>query len=221
MNENIAIFGAGTMANTYIDVIESQDRYKIVGLFDAKYPQLHQYGQYPVLGNEENFIEMCKELNIQNIAVCIGDNYLREMVIKRIRTLNPDILFPTLIHKQAYVSPRAIIDEGTRISSNVTINGGVRIEGFSFVAPNTTLAHGCSIGMYSSFAPGVSLAGEVTIGKSSFLGIGSKISHGIRIGSNVIIGAGSTILNDIPDNVVVYGTPAHIAHSREIGDKYL
>jgi sugar O-acyltransferase (sialic acid O-acetyltransferase NeuD family) len=221
MKENIAIFGAGTMANTYIDTIESQNIYNIVGFFDDKYPELNKYGEYPVIGNGETFVDKCKKFDINNIAVCIGDNYVRELVVNKIRKLNPDIKFPVLIDKQAYVSPRAIVGEGTCIFAHSTVNGGVEIDGFSFMGPNTTLAHGCKIGLYSSFAPGVTLAGEVVVERLSFIGIGSQISHGINIGSNVIVGAGSTVLKDIQDNVVAYGTPAKVAHTREVGEKYL
>ncbi len=221
MKENIAIFGAGTMANTYIDTIESQGLYNIVGLFDSKYPKLDHYAHYKVIGNEENFTEKCKELNIENIAVCIGDNHIREIVVNKIKQLNHKIKFPVLIHKAAYVSPNALIGEGNIIEANTTIDGSVRIDGFSFIGSNSALPHGCILKQFSSLASGVSLSGEVNIGEKTFLGTGSNVSHGITIGSNVIIGAGSTVLHDIPDNVVAYGTPAKVAHSREVGDKYL
>jgi sugar O-acyltransferase (sialic acid O-acetyltransferase NeuD family) len=221
MKENIAIFGAGTMANTYIDIILSQDKYNLVGLFDAKYPTLKKYGEYNVIGNEENLVEICKKENIKNIAVCIGDNYIRKVVIEKLKSINPNFIFPTLIHKTAYISKLAEIGEGSRIAAQTTIDGGVIIKDFCMIGPNSSLPHGSQMESYSSLAAGVSLSGEVNIGEFSFLGTGTNVSHGVNIGNNVVVGAGSTVLKEIPDNVVAYGVPAKIAHSRALGDKYL
>lgn len=54
--------------------------------------------------------------------------------------------------------------------------------------------------------------GRVSIGNNVFIGAGVKIfgKNDIRIGNNVVIGASSVVLDDIPDNCVVAGTPARI-----------
>lgn len=50
---------------------------------------------------------------------------------------------------------------------------------------------------------------KMTIGDNVFLGAGSKLI-GASIGNNVVVGANSVITKDVPDNVVVAGTPARI-----------
>lgn len=55
--------------------------------------------------------------------------------------------------------------------------------------------------------------GRVTIGCGTFIGAGTVILPGVSIGNNVIVGAGSVVTNDIPDNCVAVGNPAHVIES--------
>ena len=56
----------------------------------------------------------------------------------------------------------------------------------------------------------MNIAGNVKIGKNCWIGIGSKIIQNIKIGDNVIVGGGSLVLNDIPNDVMVFGSPSKI-----------
>ena len=53
-------------------------------------------------------------------------------------------------------------------------------------------------------------AGTPTIGDHVIIFPGAKVIGKIHIGNNVIIGANATVINDVPDNCVVVGTPARI-----------
>lgn len=52
--------------------------------------------------------------------------------------------------------------------------------------------------------------GRVVIGNNVFIGAESVVLPNVRIGSNVIVGANSTVTKDVPDGVVVAGSPAKI-----------
>lgn len=52
--------------------------------------------------------------------------------------------------------------------------------------------------------------GRVTIGDNVFIGAESVVLPGVTIGNNVIVGANSTVTHDIPDGVVVAGSPAKV-----------
>ena len=48
----------------------------------------------------------------------------------------------------------------------------------------------------------------VKIGNNVFIGMGSFIMPGVTIGNNVVIGANSVVNKDIPNDVMVAGSPA-------------
>lgn len=62
---------------------------------------------------------------------------------------------------------------------------------------------------------GYTKIGRVTIGNNVFIGAESVVLPGVTIGNNVIIGANSTVTHDIPDGVVVAGSPARIVCTLE------
>lgn len=68
------------------------------------------------------------------------------------------------------------------------------------------LAHDASTKQFLGYTK----IGRVTIGNNVFIGAESVILPNVTIGSNVIIGANSTVTKDIPDNVVVAGSPAKV-----------
>jgi len=52
------------------------------------------------------------------------------------------------------------------------------------------------------------------IGDNCYIGAGTIILGPIKIGNNVTIGANSTVTHDVPDNVVVVGSPAKIVRHK-------
>ena len=52
--------------------------------------------------------------------------------------------------------------------------------------------------------------GRVSIGDNVFIGAESVVLPGVTIGNNVIVGANSTVTHDVPDGVVVAGSPAKV-----------
>jgi len=52
--------------------------------------------------------------------------------------------------------------------------------------------------------------GKVHLKENCKIGSHSTILPGVTIGENTIIGANSLVLQDIPDNVVAFGTPAKV-----------
>ena len=57
---------------------------------------------------------------------------------------------------------------------------------------------------------GYTKIGRVTIGNDVFIGAESVVLPGVTIGNNVIVGANSTVTHDVPDGVVVAGSPARV-----------
>jgi acetyltransferase-like isoleucine patch superfamily enzyme len=56
--------------------------------------------------------------------------------------------------------------------------------------------------------------GTVVIGDDCWLGSGAMVMSDVKIGAGVVVAAGSIVTEDVPDGVVVAGTPARIIRER-------
>jgi serine O-acetyltransferase len=87
------------------------------------------------------------------------------------------------------------------------------------------IGYGLRIGDNVSFAAGVTAAARyyeeregqefATICDGATIGAHAVLVGGVRIGTNAVVGANSVVLSDVPDNAVVFGSPARRVGSRD------
>jgi sugar O-acyltransferase (sialic acid O-acetyltransferase NeuD family) len=124
-----------------------------------------------------------------------------------------DLRFHTLIHPTAYVSPLATLGSGTFVGAHSVIAPGAALDEHVFVNRGATIGHDTHIGAFSRIQPGSNIASLSRLGRGVTVGIGATLVERLVVGDNAVIGAGSTVLEDVPENVVVVGTPARITRS--------
>lgn len=94
----------------------------------------------------------------------------------------------------------SVIERGT--TKDTVIGDGTKLACLANVGHNVTIGRDCQI-------IGGVINGFVEIGDNSEL-IRCVVANRKKIGKNVKIGLNSTVVKDIPDNVVVFGSPARI-----------
>jgi acetyltransferase-like isoleucine patch superfamily enzyme len=104
----------------------------------------------------------------------------------------------------------------TKIGKNVFINfdcifldlGGITIDDGVLIAPKVCLlSEGHPIELENRHAL---VPKSIHIKKNAWIGAGATILQGVTIGENSVVAAGSVVSKDVPDNVIVGGTPAKI-----------
>jgi acetyltransferase-like isoleucine patch superfamily enzyme len=104
----------------------------------------------------------------------------------------------------------------TKIGKNVFIDfdcvfldlGGIIIEDNVLIAPKVSLlSEGHPIEPKNRHAL---VPKAIHIKKNAWIGAGTTILHGVTIGENSVVAAGSVVSKNVPDNVIVAGTPAKI-----------
>ena len=200
----IFIFGASGHAKVVIDLVEREGHYAIGGLFDDNQALWGQevFG-YQVLGGQE-------ALNKHEIVllIAIGDNTTRH----RLSTVfqRQGFSFAQATHPSASISRGVTIGQGSVVMAGAVINADTNIGEHVIINTSASVDHDCWIGDATHIAPGVHLCGGVTVGERTLVGAGATVIPNIKIGCDVVVGAGATVVNDVPDYMMVIGTPARI-----------
>jgi len=219
--KNVVIIGGGNQAHYVIDIIERVGHYNIVGIIDSIHPIGSDRFGYKIIGQQENISELIIQNQIYGGIIAIGDNYARGNVYHQISALAPNFEFINAIHPSVIIGNNVKIGKGVTAMAGVIFNPKAVIGDFTFFATGAQVEHDCIIHDSASISAGSVTGGYVTIGKYSALTLGVTVLDRIEIGENTVVGAGSLVLKSLPPNVLVYGNPAKVIKSRNIGEKFL
>jgi sugar O-acyltransferase (sialic acid O-acetyltransferase NeuD family) len=219
--ENIVLIGGGLHSNVCIDIIEKESKYKIIGIIDSAADIGTEMFGYPVIGRQEEIIELKAKYDIKGGLIAIGDNYARCFVRDFIVSKLPDFDFVNAIHPTVPIGRNVKIGVGNVIMAGVIINPDSEIEDFCILNTGAQLEHNCFMGSFSHLSAGSVTGGKVRIGRFSAITLNVTIIDRLNIGENTVVGSGSVVLKDLPDNVLAYGNPAKIIRTREAGEKFL
>lgn len=118
----------------------------------------------------------------------------------------------TSIGKNSYIDAGVEIGSRCKIQNNVSVFHGVTVEDGVFLGPHVCFTNDRvpravnSDGTQKSPDDWEVTPTLVKFGAST--GAGSVILPGVTIGRFAMVGAGSVVTHDVPDNVLVAGTPA-------------
>ena len=122
------------------------------------------------------------------------------------------IIFPeAIIGENCNICANVLIENKVSIGNNVTIKSGVQlwdgitVEDNVFIGPNATFTND----LFPRSKKINWKLSETIIKNGASIGANSTILCGITIGKNSMIGAGSVVTQDIPDNELWIGNPAH------------
>jgi len=222
MKQNILIFGASGHSSVIIDMLEKGKEYNIIGYIDS---DVKKHGElfmgYKILGSKKDLSSICKENNVYSGLVAIGNNWKRRTVSELIQQEYPGFKFISIIHPSVQIAKNVKVGEGSVVMGGAIINSNTIIGNHCILNSGCIVEHDCVVNDFSSIAPGAVIGGNVYIGSNSAISIGAVVKNNINIGEASVIGANSTVLQDIGNNVVVYGTPAKFIRNRDETEEYL
>ncbi len=190
------LYGAGGHAKVICSILETNN-IDVLGIFDDN-PDLSFLDQYKVLGVYRQDFLIDSE-----IIVSIGNNMIRKHIVNTISHR-----FGKAVHSKSSVDRLTIIECGTVVMHNVTIQRGTFIGKHCILNSNCSVDHDCIIEDYVHVAPNVTLCGGVKVGEGSEIFAGAIIVPNIKIGKWCTLGAGAVVTQDVPDHCTVVGIPA-------------
>jgi len=219
--KNIILFGGGNQVHYTIDIIEKESKYNVIGIIDS----IQEIGKiiqgYPVLGRISNLSELIEKYCVYGGIITIGDNWSRNLVYNQILSIQPNFNFVNAIHPSVIIGKNVSIGIGIVAMAGVFFNPNSVLGNFTFFATGCQIEHDCVLSDFSSVSAGSVMGGFVKIGKFSAITLGVTILDRVDIGENVVVGSGSLVTKSIPDNVLVYGSPAKIIRERSVEEKFL
>jgi sugar O-acyltransferase (sialic acid O-acetyltransferase NeuD family) len=217
----IFLVGCSGHANVVLDIVEKEGRYKVAGIIDSFAVPETQILGLTVLGTESDLPRLIDEQDCAAALVAIGDNFSRQQMVNRIRSVAPQLEFVKAVHPSAQIARNVSVGIGTVVMAGAVINSATRVGEHCIVNTKASIDHDNTWANFSSIAPGATTGGNVTVGECAAISLQAGIVHGRRIGAHSVVGAGAIVLNDIPDFVVAYGTPARVIRTRTAGERYL
>jgi sugar O-acyltransferase (sialic acid O-acetyltransferase NeuD family) len=200
----LVILGAGRQGRNILDVCSDLEISVAGFLDDTKQPGSAVNG-IPILGGLEKWKDLASESDYQFI-VGIGWNKFRREMSAEIESGGGRLA--SVIHPSCQISRFANIGSGvfinafSRVLSNASIQRYCLIEGHSTLGADTVVGEGAGMGS------GVTLTGGAQVGAGTFVGSGAVILGPIQVGAESVVAANATVIHDVPDRVLVAGTPA-------------
>lgn len=215
--EPILLFCAGGHGSVVLDLaLKSFGQNAVLGFVDEG----KQSGSL-FCGREVFSWEQFKAMGVRRGTVCLGDNWTREGMVKKILDFDPQFEFISLVHPSAVLGTGVKIGRGSVVMAGVVINPGTVVGDHCVVNTGAIMDHDGELAPFSSVGPGAVLGGKVTLGEGSIVGLGAKILHLRKIGAYALVGSGAVVLRDVPDQGVVWGVPAREIRRREKEEPYL
>jgi acetyltransferase EpsM len=206
--EPLVIWGASGHAKVVNDIVRLTGRYDVRGFLDDRdQAPGRAFCGATVLGGRHD-LEALRRGGVTAMIVAIGECHARLRLAALALSAGYHLI--VAIHPSAVVAGDAETGPGTVIAAAAVVNPASRIGTNVIVNTSATVDHDCLLDDGVHVCPGAHLGGSVRVGRASWIGIGAAVRDHVSIGANVVVGAGSLVLADVPDNVVVVGSPSRI-----------
>lgn len=188
--DKIILIGAGGHAESCIDVIEQEGKYKIEGLLDTKDKIGKEILGYKIIDCDENLSKYISDKTYFLISIAGSRaTSLREKIYNKLLSANAKMA--TVISPLAYVSKHASVDEGTIIMHQALVNANSKIGKNCIINSKALVEHDVKIGFNCHISTGAVLNGEVEVNDNSFVGSNSTVVQCVKLPQNSFVKAGS------------------------------
>lgn len=205
--ESVILIGGGGHCISCIDVIRSENKYKIIGILDTSDKIGMTVLDIPIIGTDDDIPNLITKCN--NFIITVGQiksSTIRNRIFNIIKINNGNL--PIIISARAYVSPTAFIDEGSIIMHNVLVNANAKIGKNCIINTGALIEHEVIIEDFCHISTHAVVNGQTQIGKNSFLGSNSVVINNIILPNNMIVAACACVTKSPKGSCTLIGNPA-------------
>ena len=204
LKDDLVLIGAGGHTRACIDVIEQEDKFRIVGLVGVTEEVDSRVLNYDVIGTDAELDELAARFKYALITlgqIASSKDRIRLFNL----SVNAGFALPTIIAPSAYVSPHATIGAGTIVMHGAIINADAAVGRNCIINSRALIEHGSQVADHCHVSTGAILNGNTSIGIGSFIGSGATIKEGVLVGSRSLVGMGLSLRHDLSDNSLFLG----------------
>jgi len=200
---NLLVIGNGGHAISCIEVIEAENKYKILGIVSEELAIKNDKIKYSHIGNDADLIKLFEKTKNAFVAVgFIKNYYIRINLFNKLKKIGFNL--PIIVSPTSYKSENSQVNEGTIIMHKSFINSEVKIGKNCIINTGSIIEHETIIGNNVHVSTSAVVNGGVEIGAGSFIGSNSVIKEGAKIGENCIVSAGSFLRKDLKSGTTFY-----------------
>ena len=203
VKEKILLVGGGGHCKSCIDVLESTNRYEIIGIIDQPSRIGEEFCGYKILGSDEDLPNYFPD--IKNVLITVGqirNNNIRTRLFRE--TKNIGYNHPSIVASTAYISKHATLKEGSIIMHHAFVNAGATVGENTIVNTKVIIEHDVKVGNHCHISTASILNGEVSIGDNTFIGSNSCVNHGVTVGECSVVASHSLIRKNIVEPGIYY-----------------
>lgn len=190
MKEKIVLIGGGGHCHSVIDVIEQENKYKIIGIVDTKENIGKKVLNYEIIACDDDLETIF--LSCKNALITVGQiesNKIRVKIYNKLKEIGFNL--PVIISPLAYVSNHSSIEEGTIIMHHALVNANTKIGKNCIINTKALIEHDCIVEDNCHISTASVINGGVTVKENSFLGSNATSKQSIEIDG--FIKAGSIV----------------------------
>lgn len=207
--KEIILIGGGGHCKSVIDVIESENKYKIIGILDLKEKVGSEVAGYKIIGTDEEI----EEWNNKNVCFHITIGHIKSAksrikIYEKLKSISACL--PVIYSPTAYISQNAVVGEGSVIMHHVLLNTGVEIGKNCIINTKALIEHDSKIGNHCHISTASVINGDCEVLSGTFIGSNSTLIQGITIKENCVVGAGCVVTRSIEENKIIIGNPGKI-----------
>ena len=122
-----------------------------------------------------------------------------------------------IIREKVDIGEGAVIMMGDVINIGAVIGKGTMIDMGAVLGGRATVGERCHIGAGAVLAGVIEPASAtpVIVEDGVLVGANAVVIEGVHVGKNAVVAAGAVVIEDVPDNAVVAGSPARIIKMKD------
>ncbi|MDR1475042.1 MAG: hypothetical protein LBI30_00765 [Holosporales bacterium] len=194
---DLVLIGGGGHCRSCIDVIELENKFRILGVLDDNLRVGVPIGRYSVIGNDSDAEKIAEKQGGGGICFLVTVGFLKTLETRKniFERFKNKVNMATVISPLAYVSKYASVGRGTIVLHHAMINFGAKVGENCIINSKALIEHDAIVEDHCHVSTAVVINGSVKIGHSSFVGSNSTVVQCMEIANSSFIKANRIVKN--------------------------